>query len=476
MKVLYITTEFLAPDTLLRIKNEGNDTYLAIKDEVDTLKGTIKRIPFESRFEFIKKLGKEDLIIYDDKFQGEPSRIRKAGYSVIGGDKKTDRLELDRIFANQVAETCGMLVPKVHAVQSLKEAKSFLQKEKGKWVLKQQGKLDGIKGLNYVSKMDNSEDLIAYLDWLENRWLNGVKQEFILQEKIEGHEFACGSYWNGHEFQKDAQGNEICEENWEHKPLMSGNLGESTEEQYTVMRYLKADDSNLFQDTLDKFRPLLKKIDYRGDFDINTIVNEKGAYFLEFTPRMGNPASSGQIAIQKTPWGEFLKSVADGKQVADFQYNKGYCIVSWLYTKPFPAMKLSALKKLADKFYDNNKKELVEAMNYKLNDSQSMPVMFKEKLTEEELKNIHFDGVMMDKGLKVGNTDGFVLTATGMGQSVDEAAEKLEALLQKIIVPKGFYRNDFKNSNYHKSREDLTKWGYLKEDKSFKDKVLEILK
>lgn len=485
MKVLYISTDFLAPDLALRIKNEGHDVLVALKEErIDVLKGTLKRVDYSQRLEIAHSC---DLVIYDDKAGGEASELRKQGISVIGGDLKTEELELNRIKANKLAEACGMKVPKIQEVKSLKEAKSFLEKEGGKWVLKQMGKLDSVKGLNFVSKMDNSEDLIAYLEWLNERWSTGIKQEFVLQEKIEGHEFACGSYWNGHEFQKDNDGDEICEENWEHKAMMPGNMGEATGEMFTIMRYVKVKDSKIFKETLDRFRPLLKKLDFRGDFDVNTIVNDKGVYFLEFTPRMGVPATSAQIAIQKSPWFDFLKCVADGIQIENYQYNPGYCIVSWIYTKPFPMMNSSKVNKMAEDLFEKKKsnkpEDIQEMMSYKLSDSNRMPVLFKEKLSKEELDNLHFDAVLMEKGqLKVSNSDGYVLTVTGMGQTVDEAAEKVETLLKKIIVPKGFYRNDFKNSNYHKSRNDLIDWGYLNEEKdedeleTIKKQIKEVLK
>lgn len=483
MKCLYITKDFLAPDLLLRIKNEGHDVYLACKDkENNVLRGTIKRIDYEKRLEVAKYC---DLIIYDDKSDGEALTLREQGESVIGGGIKTDQLELDRVKANKIAETCGMKVPKIQEIKSLKEAKDFLEKTGGKWVLKQMGKLDGIKGLNAVAKMENSEDVIAVIDMLLEKWPEGLKQEFILQEKIEGHEFACGSWWNGHEFQKDKDGDEICEENWEHKPLMAGNMGEATGEQYTVMHYVKGKDSKLFKETIDKFRLLLKKVDFRGDFDVNCIVNEDGVYFLEFTPRMGVPATSAQIAIQKSPWFDFLKAMADGIQVEEFQYNQGYCIVSWLYTKPFPAVNSKKIQDMAEKIFIGKKDDssIFEMMSYKLSDSYGLPVLFKEKLSKEDLDNLHFDAVMMDKGqLKVCNSDGYVLTVTGMGQTVDEAAEKVECLLKKIVVPKGFWRNDFKKSNYHESRNDLIEWGYLNEEKDedelsiIKKQIKEVLK
>ena len=200
---------------------------------------------------------------------------------------------------------------------------------------------------------------------------------------------------------------------------------------------------------------------------------------------MGVPATSAQIAIQKSPWFDFLKAMADGIQVEEYQYNQGYCIVSWLYTKPFPAVNSKKIQDMAEKIFAGKKDDssIFEMMSYKLSDSYGLPVLFKEKLSKEDLDNLHFDAVFMDKGqLRVCNSDGYVLTATGMGQTVDEAAEKVETLLNKIVVPKGFWRNDFKKSNYHASRNDLIEWGYLNEEKDedelsiIKKQIKEVLK
>jgi len=474
-KVLVVSDEWLAPSLALELQNEGCDVSLALKRPTNILKGTLKRIPYADRLEYAKEC---DLVIYEDKSnRNESSDLRRTGKSVIGGDKLTDKLELDRTWANNIAKQCGILVPEMIEVESFDEVRNIIKERGGKWVLKQQGKLDEIKGLNFVSKMDNSEDLLDFLTIMEKNWIDGVKQDFVLQEKIEGHEMAIGSFWNGSEFMKDKDGDELCEENWEHKPLFPGGLGESTGEQYTVQQMTKAKYSKLFMETLDKCRELLKQIDYRGDFDINTIINEKGAYFLEFTPRMGVPATSGMLEIHKSSWYDLLKAMADGTQVKNFRYDDRYNIVSWLYTKPFPFVnshKLTAVYDKSDK--PEGMEEIADVMSFRMSNSEGIIVNFKKDFTKEDWKHIHPDGLRFKDGrLKIANPDGYVLTATQMDDTVEGAGEKLNELLKKIVVPKGFWRNDFDKSNFHKSKDDLTKWGYIlskddKKEKTVKEK------
>jgi len=457
-KVLIISDEWLAPSLALCLQNEGCDVNLALKRPTNILKGTLKRIKYSDRLEFASVC---DLVIYEDKSnKGESSDLRKQGLSVIGGDKLTDKLELDRTWANNIAKKSGILVPEMIEISSFEEVRDIIKERGGKWVLKQQGKIDEIKGLNFVAKMPNSEDLLDFLPILEERWEDGVEKDFVLQEKVEGHEMAVGSYWNGQEFMKDSDGDEICEENWEHKSLFPGNLGESTGEQYTVMQYTKAKYSKIFKETLDKCRVLLKSIDFRGDIDINTIVTEKGAYFLEFTPRMGVPATSAQLEIHKSSWFEFLKAMADGKQDKNFKYDDRYCIVSWLYTKPFPAVNFSKL----NKEFENPQglEEIKQAISFKMSNSEGIKLNFTKDFTKEDWSHIYPDGLRFkDDRLEIANEDGYVLTASVQDTTVEQAGEKLNELLKKIIVPKAFWRNDFTNSNFHKCKDDLEAWGYI---------------
>jgi len=461
-KILIITDEWLSPSLALVLKNEGHNVMLAVHRATNILKGTITRVPYEDRLEIAKDC---DLVIYEDKSnRNESSDLRKTGIAVIGGDKLTDKLELDRTWANKLAKLSGVLAPDMFVTDTFEKIREKIAENGGKFVLKQCGKIDEIKGLNFVARMDNSEDLLDFLPIMEGNWIDGVKPDFVLQEKMEGHEMAVGSFWNGHEFQKDKDGDELCYENWEHKSLFPGNLGESTGEQYTVIRATKAKYSKIFMETLDKCRELLKTIDYRGYFDVNTIVTPKGAYFLEFTPRMGVPFTSGLLGIHKSSWFDFLHGIATGEQDKNFDYNDTFCIVSWLYTKPFPFVNSHKMTEVYEKDKPKSMEEIAHTMSFRMSNAEGILLNFKKDFTKEDWKNIHPDGLRFrNNRLEIANPDGYVLTASEMGKTPEEAGEKLNEMFKKIIIPKAFWRNDFEKSNYHKSKDDLTKWGYLHE-------------
>ena len=110
-KVLVVTDEWLAPSLTLQLQTEGHDVALAAKRSTNILKGTIKRIPYADRMEYAQSC---DLIVYEDTSNGgEPSELRLDGLSVIGRDKNTDRLELDRCWSSELARKCGILTPEI---------------------------------------------------------------------------------------------------------------------------------------------------------------------------------------------------------------------------------------------------------------------------------------------------------------------------------------------------------------------------
>jgi len=300
--ILYATNDLLAGSLAIKLKEEGNDVIIFEKSGLKTLEGLVRKEPFDQLGKFIKKLDKEkDLIVFEDCGFGDvPVMLREKGYNVIGGSSDTAKMESNRKIGGKIAEIVGIKVPKMHRVKSLKEGIQFIKDNPGRYCLKQEGEiLDSIKGLNSISKLSDGKDLIDQMEWLDNMWVSGLRQDFILQDFVEGYEVAMGAYWNGKEFMKDKDGDEICEWNMEHKKLAVGDRGTATGELFTLIRFCKAKNDKLFQETLEKLKPALLTLNYKGCVDINTIISNGEVHFLEFTNRFGSPATSGHLPLMK---------------------------------------------------------------------------------------------------------------------------------------------------------------------------------
>lgn len=105
-----------------------------------------------------------------------------------------------------------------------------------------------------------------------------------MQKKVEGVEIGVARYFNGDDWVGP------IEFNIEHKSLFNNDIGPLTGEMGTVMWYSDDENNKLFQKGLEKLKPFLKKIKFKGDIDINFIIKEDKIYPLEATARFGCPA------------------------------------------------------------------------------------------------------------------------------------------------------------------------------------------
>lgn len=380
-------------------------------------------------------VGKDGLIIFDDIGYGAiQDRLRKQGYTVFGGSALGDRLEEDRYYAQKIFSQHGMRIAASRDFEKIEDAITFVGENPRAWVVKQH---DGAaKMLNYVGVLHDGSDVLTVL---KNYQSNNLREcePIHLQEKIEGIEIGCARYFNG----KDWVG--PIEMNIEHKKFFPGNIGPTTSEMGTLAWYDDKPEANkLFQETLALLKPHLIECDFRGDIDINCIVNETGAYPLEATPRFGSPIIQLHSELHRSPWGEFLHAVASGQNY-DLDWNNGYGIVVLLAVPPFPyASKIRSLS------------------------SKGMKIYFGNDFTENDRNHIHYETVSSHgaddlASLYVSDNDGYVLSVTGLGDTVEEARENTYALVRKIIIPKMFYRDDIGESFIKRDKELLKAWGYL---------------
>jgi phosphoribosylamine--glycine ligase len=346
-----------------------------------------------------------------------------------GGCASGDSLEDDRSYGQKILSASGIPILPSRGFRSIDEAVEFVEKVKGKWVIKQNGHASKI--YNYVGQLEDGSDVIHMLRSYQQN--NKTDSRYIeLQQRVDGIEIGVGRYFNG----KDWVG--PIEMNIEHKDLYTGNLGPKTFEMGTLMWYDDNENNKLFQLTLARLKDYLQSVGFRGDVDINCIVDKDQVYPLEVTARFGFPSTQLQVALHISPWGEFLKAVADGRNY-DLLYRKGYGMIVLIATPPFPYRAIS-----------------------KRYSSCGLRIFFKDNLSDEEMSRIHFEEVSFDgENYYVSGDTGFVAHVSGVGESVKEARENVYGLIQKIVVPKMFYRNDiglkFENQDFNL----LKKWGWI---------------
>lgn len=432
MRVLFISNDLLAGSLAYLLKKQGCDVKLFIdsRQQKENFANLLTKVDdWKKELDWV---GKDGLIVFDDVGYGAiQDKLRSQGYSVFGGCLKGDKLELDRAWSQSIFRKYGLTAPPTYDFDLIDKAIDFVKENPMPWVIKQNGTAS--KGMNYVGKLRDGSDVISVLKNYKELYKDiGT---ITLQKKVFGIEIGIGRFFNGTDWVGP------IEINIEHKKFLPGDIGPATGEMGTLAWYTSDENNLLFKKTINKLKPFLQEINFKGDFDLGCIVNQNKIYPLEASPRFGSPIIHLQCDLHKSNWFDFMKAVADGKEYK-LKWKKGYGIVVMLTTPPFPYV-----KKLKD----------ISSYNSEIHfDKTIKPDLFG--------KQIHFEEVSYDpKNNKYYISDhrGYILYVTAIGKTIKKASKKVYKLINKIHIPKMIYRNDIGDRFVSESEHKLKNWGYL---------------
>ncbi|MCJ7599104.1 MAG: hypothetical protein MUO41_10875, partial [Methyloceanibacter sp.] len=283
----------------LRLAEDGHDVKVFIGHPLcqDTLSGLIDRVTnWEAELDWVRAAGGDGCILFENVGAGRgelQDRLRRDGLNVIGSSAYGARLENDRAYAQQILAELGLSTAAVFEFSDANEAKRFIDRRPARYVLKS----NGPDAPSFVGRHSTGRDVRALLE-------SGAKaaaSSFILMDFVDGIEMGVGAYFNGADFLGPA-----CLD-WEHKRFFPGDLGELTGEMGTVVTYSRT--KIFFDRTLAKMTPLLREIGYCGYINLNTMVNERGIWPLEFTCRFGYPGYAILEPLQRTSWADLFRSM-----------------------------------------------------------------------------------------------------------------------------------------------------------------------
>ncbi|HYW00365.1 MAG TPA: phosphoribosylglycinamide synthetase C domain-containing protein [Candidatus Acidoferrum sp.] len=422
-KFLFISDLGSIGDLAFAVKNEGNEVKYNIrsKAEKEISDGFLEKT---EDWESLKNWA--DVIIFDDiGFGTIADRLRKEGIAVIGGSSVSDRLELDRDFGHEQLKKAGLQTIPSWEFSNFDDAITYVKSNPDRYVVKPSGRAQEEKALSFVGQEEDGLDVLAVLERYKNAWSTKIKS-FQIQRFVSGVEVAVGAFFNGHEFILPA-----CI-NFEHKRMFNGDIGPSTGEMGTLMFW--ADRSRLYNETLEKFKPILAGMRFVGYFDINCIVNSRGIYPLEITPRFGYPTISIQMEGVTSKWGEFLYALGKGDQYP-LRTRNGFQIGVVIAVPPYPFSDPTAYKRY----------------------SEDAVIIFKKAM----MSGIHHGDVKLVNGdWRLAGSSGYALVVTGSGATVEEARRETYNRVKNIIIPNMFYRSDI-GERWIRDADLLLTWGYL---------------
>lgn len=227
------------------------------------------------------------LVTSNAKYGGDLEPYFQKGYPIIGANKAGAAWELDREVGQKVLEEAGTPILNFEVFSDYDKAAEFVKKSPRKWVSKPWGGTAD-KALSYVPPDGFEKNALIFklMHWKKQ----GLKGQFMLQERIEGIEMGV-SGWFG-----PGGWTQWIEEDWEFKRLMPGNLGPNTGEQGTVIRFVKR--SKLFNEMCKPLTEALHKTGYVGCVNVNCMMDAEGQMWpMEFTMRPGWPAYNIMMAL-----------------------------------------------------------------------------------------------------------------------------------------------------------------------------------
>ncbi len=432
MNILFISNDLIGGNLAYLLKKEGHNVKLFIEDSgrhENFNHMVTKTYNWKKELSWV---GKDGLIVFDDVGYGEvQDNLRKKGYTVFGGNAAGDKLEQDRAYGQKIFKKYGLNTVPLKDFNSIKSAIAFVKKNKKAWVIKQNNHHYS-KVLNYVGEFEDGRDVIGMLDnYYHNK--NVRTEKISLHQKIIGVEVGIGRYFNGNDWVGP------IEFNIEYPRFFPGDIGPLTSEMGTVAWYSEDEKNKLYKETIEKLKPYLKKIKFKGDFEINCIVNETGIYPLEATPRMGSPIIHLHSELHISPWGDLLYAIAKGEKY-DLKWKKGYGIVVLVAVPPFP-------------YTEKSQKNLLYGS-----------YVYIDNVKEEDHEHIHFEEISYNPSKKryyISDTRGYILYVTGVSASLKNTQKEVYGMIKNIYIPKMFYRSDIGDSFLNENQDKLKKWGYL---------------
>ncbi len=405
MRFVLLDPDGLALDIALLAQSQGHEVIHFIKDTPHTratgdnvvkrVRGGLDRVLANADVVFIAD--NANLMHTFDKFR----EFTPKSTVWIGPTKEHARWESDRKYGQDLLDKYGIPVAPYQIFSDYEAAIAYVQKRDTRLVSKPFGNDQDDKSLTYVAK--SPEDMVYML----KRWqkLGKLRQQFMLQDFIEGVEFGAEGWFDGEGWSREAG----FHESFEHKKFLAGDIGPATGEMGTINAAFRV--SKFSEKVLFPLTEHLKAHKYTGFINLNCIVANNGkVYPLEFTCRPGWPCFQLQVSINK---GDFVENLYHNR-APSFKYNVVTCGVV-LAIPDFPYSHLTGKE---------------------VND---IPVF---GFSED---NLHHHPYMMQKnrtGEWVTAGDN-ICTITGHGATIKEASDNAYANVKEIHIPNSMmYRSD----------------------------------
>lgn len=414
MRVLMLSQEGDGLGIAHGLIKEGNQVDVFIKNSAfaSAGKGIVNRVK-----SWRPVVAKADLIIADMVgFGGLESTLRKLGKPLLGFNRLADMIELDRSKSEQMFNAAGILTPSSFEFANPEHAKEILTTwEDPGYVIKPDGNIETSKTF-VVRDKDTFE-------WALTQYSRD--QKLVVQTLIEGIEVSTEGWFNGRDWLRPFN------HTFEEKRFLDDGFGTNTGCTGNVV--ITTEGDRIVEQTLQHLTPFLRRIGYRGPFDVNSIVTQEGVYALEPTPRFGYDAIEAVMEGLKEPLIDLLFEVASGVKTK-----------MEITSDPMLAVRVSVAP------WPHGTPEKGDA---------DLPII---GLNESNLKHIYLTDARLDHNGKFYYTagDGVVMKVTAIGQDVEQARRRAYRTIDRVGILDKQVRTDI-GKRFVPDMRRLRDWGYV---------------
>jgi phosphoribosylamine---glycine ligase len=364
-----------------------------------------------------------ELAVFDVCGQGKLADETRLKVPTIGDSSLATRLEEDRIYGLEFMEQCGIKVSPWEEFSSPADALRYIKKSKRPLVFKPVGEQDD-KSTTFVAR--SAEEMTRYFDRL---FRSAKVERFVLQEVVVGTEVSMEVYIN-------PQGYYALNSTLETKKFMNGNLGPNTGCSGSLI--WMSQENRLFNQGLKKVIAPLQEMGYVGPIDLNTIVNDEGAWGLEFCARFGYDGTALLSRLIPMEFGKFLHAVASGEKLPEMSPLHSYCASVRLSVPPYPA------EQLPEKSY-----------------KAGIPI---HGLKEDMLDKFFVYDVRKaeDDSLETAGICGWIGSPLAVGETPGQAFAGVHEMFEQVQVPNGQRRTDVLHNTSNRLMK-LRQDGWLKD-------------
>ena len=415
MKILLHSTAGDGVGLASQMSQEGHDVLLHLAGKKSRLyDGMLYKVD-----DWEKIATQSDLVIFDGNgMGGRADSLRARGVKVWNGGALADALEKDRSFGMKVFEKAGIPTPETFKFGTASQAKEIVSanfRARDRMVIK----LDdfGACATSYVAR-DRADMLAQIATWEADPTIARIDKGGIIQRFVEGVEISIEGWFNGTEFMYPFN------VTMEDKCLLNGNKGPNTGCAQNVVWQLRNRAPKLSK-MIVPLAPLLRKGNFVGQIDVNTIVAEDGSgpYALEFTPRPGFDATS-TLVLGLAGYAEAcLAAVTGASELPLGQRPWDYltAVRAWIPPYPFESTKPSFNAELYDQI-------------------RGVPI---EGWEQDDPRILLYDAMVTDDDKVVmAGTNGIAFISLGSGRTLDQSVADCYRQLEAVQVPNLGYRTD----------------------------------